>query len=416
MKCIKPTALSGTITAPSSKSVLQRVAAAALLTPGTSRIRHTSLCDDSRAALRAAQSLGAVITEETEGVLIHGGAVRGGVTVDCGEAGLSLRMFTPLAALASEPVVLTGRGSLLTRPMEMMTAPLQDLGASCRTRDGRLPLTVHGPLRGGETTVDGAVTSQFLTGLLLALPCAAADSRLHVPGLQSKPYIRLTLEVLRAFGGRVECGEELEEFHVPGGQRYTAPGCFTVEGDWSAAAFWLAAGAMTGEVTLRGLHPESAQADRVVLEILHQAGAVLHCTGDTVQVRAGDLRAFTCDLRHCPDLFPPLAVLALGCRGTSRFRGGERLRHKESDRAVVMAEMFRAIGAVMRVQADVIEIDGGRPRGGEVTAHNDHRIAMAAAVAGLISHQGVTVHGEECVAKSYPHFFQDLHRLGGIHE
>jgi 3-phosphoshikimate 1-carboxyvinyltransferase len=296
--------------------------------------------------------------------------------------------------------------------MDMVLEPLRQLGARCETRGCYSPSTVCRPLKGGRARVDASSSSQFLSGLLLALPAAEGDSELEVPALRSAPYVRMTLEVLEAFGLRTEVDPELTRLRIPGGQTYRAAD-LAVEGDWSGAAFLLVAGAVAGEVTVAGLNPHSAQADRAVLAALEAAGAGLAWEGGRLRASRGELRAFDFDATDCPDLFPPLAALACHARGTTRIAGCERLSHKESDRGAALVSELSAMGAQLRVRGGIMEITGGPLAGGTVDPHNDHRMAMACAVAALDSRLGATMEGEACVAKSYPEFFRVLDSLRG---
>ena len=296
--------------------------------------------------------------------------------------------------------------------MDMVLEPLRQLGVTCATTGGFPPLTVRGPLRGGRATVDGSGSSQFLSGLLLALPSASGDTELFVEGLRSAPYVRMTLEVLKAFGVQVEASASLDQLRVRGGQDY-APVDLDVEGDWSGAAFLLVAGAVAGDVRVEGLAPGSAQADRAVLEALALAGADITWEGPLLRARESRLRGFSFDATDCPDLFPPLAVLACHARGQSRLHGVGRLHQKESDRAAALVSELSALGASLAVEGDVLVITGGPLTGGVLDPHHDHRMAMAGAVAALNSRDGVKMEGEACVAKSYPEFFQVLSQLQG---
>jgi 3-phosphoshikimate 1-carboxyvinyltransferase len=269
---------------------------------------------------------------------------------------------------------------------------------------------VRGPLTPGEADIDGSVSSQLLTGLLMALPACAGDSVLHVHELKSKPYIRLTLRLLEQFGIQLRANASLSRFEIPGRQKYRARS-YRVEGDWSGAAFPLVAGAIAGRVELSGLVLDSAQADRAVLEALESAGARVRAGRERVAVEQSSLRGFDFDAAECPDLFPPLVALACFCSGTTTLRGAGRLRHKESDRASALLEEFTRIGARVRLDGDLLLVTGGTLEGGEARSHGDHRIAMALAVAALGSRRGVSISGEEAVAKSYPEFFDDLDTL-----
>jgi 3-phosphoshikimate 1-carboxyvinyltransferase len=412
---VEPGAVRGRLRAPASKSHLQRVVLAASLADGESRISDPGHSADGRACLGVIRALGARVEEDGNLLRIRGGGTPRSRTLHCGESGFCLRAAAAVAALGEQSCTLVGEGSLATRPMDMVLDPLRQLGALCETRGGLAPITVRGPLRGGLARVDGSASSQFLSGLLLALPRALAASELEVTGLRSGQYVRMTLEVVKAFGGVVEelePGADLRRFRIPGGQSYR-PVELAVEGDWSGAAFLLVAGAVAGEVTVDGLDPASAQADRAVLEALAAAGAELRWEGTGLKVRKAELRAFDFDATDCPDLFPPLAALACSARGTSRIRGVARLSHKESDRGAALVSELSAMGAALQVRDGSLEITGGALEGGTVDPHNDHRMAMACAVAALNSRYGVNMEGEACVAKSYPDFFHALDSLRG---
>jgi 3-phosphoshikimate 1-carboxyvinyltransferase len=409
---IAPGTARGRAKAPASKSHMQRVVLAASLAPSESLIHDPGHSADGIACLGVIRALGAQVEEQPGLLRIRGGTEPRSRTLHCGESGFCLRATAAVAALGDADFTLTGEGSLTRRPMDMVLEPLRQLGARCETRNGFAPITVRGPLRGGRAQVDGSESSQFLSGLLLALPAAAGDSELAVPALRSTPYVRMTLEVLSAFGVEVEADPDLTRFRIRGGQAYRGAE-LAVEGDWSGAAFLLVAGAVAGEVTVDGLNPRSAQADRAVLRALEAAGAGLAWSGGSLRASRGELRAFEFDATDCPDLFPPLAALACHARGTTRIAGCARLSHKESDRGAALVSELSAMGARLRVCDDVMEITGGPLAGGTVDPHNDHRMAMACAVAALDSRLGATMDGEACVAKSYPEFFRVLESLRG---
>ena len=408
---ILPSAVQGRLKAPASKSHLQRLVLAASLSPGQSRLLDPGHSEDGHSCLGVIRTLGAQVQHEGNALLIQGGTEPRGRILDCGESGFCLRASAAVAALGGH-FTLVGQGSLATRPMDMVLEPLRQLGVTCDTRSGFPPITVQGPIRGGRATVDGRQSSQFLSGLLLALPRAEGDSELVVDGLRSAPYVRMTLDVLRAFGAQVEVDEALTRFQVRGGQSYR-PVDLTVEGDWSGAAFLLVAGVVAGDVTVDGLCAQSSQADRAVLQALAEAGADVTWEGGSLRARESDLRGFQFDATDCPDLFPPLAVLACHARGQSRIRGVGRLSQKESDRGAALVSELSALGGQLQVRGDVLEITGGPLRGGVINPHNDHRMAMACAVAALKSVDGVKMEGEGCVAKSYPEFFEALSFLQG---
>ena len=410
-KSVHPSNLEGEVRAPSSKSVMQRITAAALLSEGrTTRLRNPSFCDDSLAALRVAGELGARIKATLTEVLIEGGLKPRGGELDCGESGLCLRLFSAVAALWPGELTLTGNGSLLSRPVAMIEEPLRELGVDCRTSDGFPPVRVRGPLLGGSASVDGSVSSQFLSGLLMALPLAGRDSTLTVRELKSRPYVDLTLRMLEDCGVHVE-NENYERFAIPGGQKYEI-GDYEVEGDWSGAAPLFVAAAVGGKIKVSGLRADSAQADRRILDALGAAGARVVRAADGTTVERSDLRSFTFDATDSPDLLPPLAALACHCAGTSQLKGASRLRHKESDRAAALSEELRRLGGRVTVLGDILEITGGLLQGGTVRSHGDHRIAMALAAAAVAARGPVGIEDAECVAKSYPGFFEDLASVG----
>ncbi|MDR2885504.1 MAG: 3-phosphoshikimate 1-carboxyvinyltransferase [Rikenellaceae bacterium] len=421
-KTIDRSRVGGRLTPPSSKSYAQRAIAAALLSPGRTILRGLEMCDDTRSTLAVAQALGAqaekfgpsaVVTAaagcacDAEDYAITGGLHPRERILDIGESGLATRLFTPIASLCDQPITITGHGTIMRRPMDMMLAPLRALGVRIEDNDGYLPLTVCGPMRGGETDVGGSVSSQFLTGLLMALPLAAHDTVLRVSELRSIPYVNMTIDLARAFGVAIE-HRDYEEFFVAGGQSYALDE-YAVEGDWSGASCLLVAGAVAGSVTFENLNPLSIQADVAMIEALEDAGARIITTANTVTVERAELNAFEFDATHCPDLFPALVALAANCNGISEIRGTSRLQHKESDRAAVLQEEFGRMGVeVDLTQPDVMSVTGGPMHGAEVSSHGDHRIAMAAAVAALTASCPVTIHGAEAVAKSYPGFWDDL--------
>jgi len=334
------------------------------------------------------------------------------VELHCGESGLALRMFSPVAALLSDHVSLTGEGSLLKRPVKMIDDALSQLGVTVKTNNGLLPVTLSGRLRGGRAVIDGSTGSQLLTGMLMALPLAGSDSEIEVINLKSRPYISLTLELLADFGVTVE-NIGFSHFIIPGNQSYKSYE-YTVEGDWSGAAFLLVAGAVAGEVKVSNLNNRSMQADMAIMQALRDAGCRVTVNVGGVMAEKSELRAFTFDATDCPDLFPPLAALAARCSGTSRIRGVSRLEHKESDRAGAIAGVLSAMNIRSSVEGDEMLIDGGEVNSTVVSSQNDHRIAMMAAVMALTATGEVTIAGAEAVAKSFPGFYEAMTNLGAL--
>ncbi|MGC9470478.1 MAG: 3-phosphoshikimate 1-carboxyvinyltransferase [Bacteroidales bacterium] len=401
----------GKIHIPGSKSFTQRALAAALLADGVSVIRNPSRSDDALHAMKVIERLGAAIADREAELEVKGGFAPLGNEVHCGESGLAFRLFSAIVALHDAEMVVKAGGTLRYRPMDMIENSLQELGVRCKTHRGHAPVKVQGPLRGGKSRVDGSKSSQFLSGLLMALPLAENDSELEVDSLKSKPYVDMTLEVLESFGIRID-HTGYRYFHIPGRQRYRS--CrYTVEGDWSGAAFFLVAGALGGPVEVTGLDPQSGQADRAVLDVLEKAGAKLEISEEKIRVSKGELRPFDFDATDCPDLFPPLVPLAAHAHGKSTIRGITRLFAKESNRARVLEEEFAGLGVKVETEGDVMQITPAPLKEGEINPHGDHRIAMAAAVMAAGDVPWVSVSDPGCTAKSYPAFFDDIQKIGG---
>jgi 3-phosphoshikimate 1-carboxyvinyltransferase len=428
---IQPSALTGTIRAPASKSSMQRACAAALLRAGETVIYHAGYSNDDKAALQMLRDLGAGVTELAEGSVVvqsKGMKPDGGVPmeVNCGESGLGLRMFAPIIALSDRSITVRGKGSLLNRPMDFFDEVFPLLGIRVVSNKGKLPLEIQGPLQSRSIVIDGSLSSQFLTGLLMSFAAAGAKGvSIKVNNLKSKPYIDLTLQVMRHFGWSVE-NNNYEEFLFTGAA--PAPGeaslCYTVEGDWSGGAFLLVAGALAGPITIHGLDVSSTQADKAILHALRDSGVSLEVKEGGIGVgpgkgagepgaRPGPLRAFTFDATDCPDLFPPLVALASCCEGTTVITGVSRLAHKESNRGLTLQEEFGKLGVPVELAGDRMLIRGGGAlKGATVHSRHDHRIAMACAVAALRAEGPVTIEEAEAINKSYPDFYEHLQTLG----
>lgn len=415
---VNPSSVSGTRTAPASKSSMQRACAAALIRKGQTILHNPGASADDQAALNIIRQLGADVRSEDERVVIDSKGINPVSTeLDCGESGLSIRMFTSIAALSSSEINITGGGSLARRPLNFFDEVLPQLNVSCSTREGYLPLRIKGPLSPADITVDGSLSSQYLTGLLLAYAAAdAKDVTITVNNLASKPYIDLTLEVMRSFGLRLPENRNYEEFYFNANGPSNANEQtlnYTVEGDWSGAAFLLVAGAVAGNLVVKGLDVFSSQADKAVLQALMQSGASISIEESRVTVGRARLKPFHFNATDCPDLFPPLAALAAFCEGRSVIEGVHRLKHKESDRAATLQEELGKMGIVIEIQDDLMIITGtDTVRSASVHSHGDHRIAMACAVAALRADGPVTIGHAEAVNKSYPSFWQHLQDSG----
>lgn len=413
MRSIKPSTISGTISIPSSKSYVQRAIAIAALGSGKSVIQGVTFCKDVLAAMKTAEGLGAIVTQHGNDIEITGSVSRDGGEINCGESGLCIRMFSPIIARLDQEFIVHGVGSLKTRPLHMIQDALQQFGAICESDNGYVPLTIKGPLKGGEGDIDGSVTSQLLTGLLIALPTIKNDSILNVSNLKSIPYIDMTIEIMQIFGVDI-IHQDYKLFTIPGQQQYRS--CtYRAEGDWSAGAFWVVAGAISGDITLENLNPQSSQGDRLILDIVQKAGVTFRFHDGDLTIDQSELIPFEADLSNAPDLFPPLVALGAAIDGVSVIKGVSRLAHKESNRGETLRDIFEKLGVKIELDGDLMRITGGTLKGGAmVDSHNDHRIAMAAAVAALGGERMVQILNAESVTKSYPNFFEDLQQLKGI--
>ena len=416
---IHPSELKGIIQAPASKSSMQRACAAALLSKGTSIIHNPGHSNDDKAAIGIIQALGAAVEIKNEELIINNSGFpftihHSPLTIDCGESGLSIRMFTPIVALSDKEITINGSGSLETRPMDFFDDILPLLGVKIKSNDGKLPMTVQGPLVPANIEVDGSLSSQFLTGLLMAYSAAGAnDVSIKVKDLKSKPYIDLTLDVMKQFGMNVPENKNYKEFVFHSESTQDSPRQYTVEGDWSGGAFLLVAGTIAGSITVRGLDLSSTQADRKIMDALMNANAAIAMEAKGIQAHPGGLRGFEFDATDCPDLFPPLVALASYCEGETRIKGVRRLKHKESNRAVTLQDEFDLMGVKITFDDDIMIIHGGEVvKGADVHSHHDHRIAMACAVAALRAEGSTTIEEANAIDKSYPDFFTDLMKLG----
>lgn len=412
-KSVSAGSVKGIIAPPSSKSYAQRAIALALLAQGKSILRNIEFCKDTRSALACIEALGAkveVLDHNT--IAIEGGLRPQTNTLQVGESGLATRLFTPIASLWHEAVTIQGEGTLLHRPMIMMIEPLRALGVEVRDGGGYLPIEVKGPIHGGEIEVDGSISSQFITGLLLSLPLAEDDTTLHVTSPVSTPYIDMTIDTARLYGIEIMQKEgDYTEFFIEGGQKYT-PADISIEGDWSGASSMLVAGAIAGEVTVKNISTLSKQADTAIIRALERAGAGIIIEQDSITVSKRPLKAFSFDATNAPDLFPALAALAAAAEGVSTIIGTSRLRHKESDRAETLRQEYEKLGIEIDIsEENVMKIRGGKIKPAVVFSHGDHRIAMSLAVSALRCEGEVIIEQAESVEKSYPTFFEDLESI-----
>jgi 3-phosphoshikimate 1-carboxyvinyltransferase len=418
---ISPSEIQGILQVPASKSSTQRAYAAALISQTKTHIINPGSSNDDLAALRVIRGLGANVENLSDGSLLveSTGVKPVSDFVNCGESGLGIRMFAPLVAMCSHTMTIEGEGSLLNRPMDFFDEIFPKLAVEVRSNMGKLPLQLKGPLIPADIQTDGSLSSQFLTGLLMAY--AASDAKevtILVNNLKSRPYIDLTLSVMRAFGLKVPENRNYESFYFSA-ESWKKPARtieYRVEGDWSGSAFLLVAAAIAGQATLRGLDTDSTQADKAILLALQRAGVSIYYDKNEINIQKTyplKLKAFEFDATDCPDLFPPLVALASVCHGSSFIKGVSRLAHKESNRALTLQEEFSKLGVDILLHEDLMGIKGTEKiKSATVHSRHDHRIAMATAVAALRATGPVQIEKADAVNKSYPSFFDDLSKLG----
>lgn len=412
VKQIEPGLRKGQIDIPASKSDAQRALLAAALTNGTSVLTGFGSSDDELAMLEAIQRLGANVRFAGEVLQIDGiHRFPASVTISAGESGLGIRLLTAVCAAHAGTFTIEGEGSLQTRPMTFFEQTLPLFGATCQTTSGNPPIQVTGPMHGTTAAIDGSLSSQFVSGLLMALPLVQGESELIVENPTSVPYVQMTLQTLAAFGITIRTNGFMR-FSIPGNQRYRGVP-YQIDADWSSASYWLVAAALGHNIIVGGLRPNSWQADKALYDFLGEAGCV--CTtiaNGYIAVNGSNLRPFRADATDCPDLFPALVTLAAFCKGTSILHGARRLEHKESNRALTLQSEFGKLGVEIELDDDRMLVHGtGIVNGGRVSSHNDHRIAMCLAIAGLSARSPIILEGAEAVDKSYPAFWQHLAAL-----
>ncbi len=409
--------LRGTVNIPPSKSAAHRAMLCAALAAGKSVLSPIELSNDMKATINAVTALGAKVqlcgdTLTIEGIGGHfGDASNEPVDVNCIESGSTLRFIIPIACAAGINGRFIGEGTLVTRPIGLYNELLPKAGVECHS-EGGLPLVCRGKLQFGRYEMPGDISSQFITGMLIALPLCEGDSRIVLTTpLQSAAYVDMTVSCMADFGVKVE--PTGNGWFIPGGQKYL-PKAYTVEGDWSHAGFFLAAGALGSELTLRGLRLDSVQGDRAAVALFRGFGAEISVCDGEILVRKNRLQAQRINAQQIPDLVPCLAICAALCEGTTVIDHAERLRIKESDRLTSTAAMIHSLGGNAQVTDDGLIIQGvKRLKGGVVDGFRDHRIVMSAAVGALCADGEVAVTTPYSVNKSYPSFFDVYNSLGG---
>lgn len=424
MKCleIKPSKLSGVVNIPPSKSMAHRAIICAFLSEGVSEIDNIELSDDITSTCNAVMTLGGRIdflessVPDRKKLLIYG---NGKVSVkneriNCGESGTTARFIMPVSRLAEDTVTIEGRGKLISRPFDVFFPVFESSGISYKTTDRKLPLTLHGKLKPGHYRIRGDVSSQFISGLLLALPLLDGDSTIQITsGLQSEAYIEMTIFMQKIFGVNIYFNKAENKLVIPGCQKYK-PQRYSVEGDWSQSAFWLAAGVLSGPVTITGLSRNSMQGDRIIESLIKEMGGKLYWENDNLTAEKSNLQGIVADVSQCPDLAPILAALGCVSDGTTEIVNAARLRIKESDRIkAIVSEMSNLGGKLIEKEDGIVITGADKLKGGITNSWNDHRIVMSVAAISVMCENNVRIEGFDAVNKSYPSFWEHYKSLGG---
>ena len=411
---LKPCRFCGEVKALSSKSDTHRLLIASALSDKPTFIRCNTRSADITATVNCLNSLGADIEFVDGGISVNPiKERRKNAVLDCNESGSTIRFLLPVAAALGTNAEFTGGGRLPERPLSPLREQMEAHNVVFSPINV-FPVKISGEMTSGEFTIKGNISSQFITGLLFALPLLNGDSVINViPPVESRPYIDMTLNTLKKFGISVK--EDNNRFFIPGGQKYVSPGTAVSQGDWSNSAFFLTAGAVSGKVTVTGLDLSSVQGDKQILTILKEMGAEISLSRDGITVEKGNLHGTNIDARNIPDLVPIISVAAAAANdGKTVITGAERLKIKESDRLTAVYESLKALGVNVSKTDDGLVINGtGFVGGGAVSGYNDHRMVMALSVLSAVSSGDIILRGAEAVNKSYPNFFEDFSSLGG---
>lgn len=410
---VLPFSYAGELHVPYSKSYLQRAIAIATLGSKPVEIHGFTPGNDALAAMQIAEALGGSCSLNGQTITVVPVSSRqlDSVEIHCGESGLSTRMFAPIAASLADHVLITGEGSIVSRPMNMVVEALEKLGAKVASQDHRLPLRVEGKIQPGTIEVDASESSQVLTGLLIALSFLPGQSTIRLSGVKSIPYIQMTLDILKEFGVEIP-HEDYKVFYIPEAPDFSrATDRYEVEGDWSGASFHVVGAALSGSIELEGLSQVSAQADRAIVNVVRMAGANAVWKDSKLRVSSSYLKSFTFDATNCPDLFPPVAALAVCCEGVSEIVGVSRLASKESNRGLTIQSELKKLGIRVDLEGDLMRVHGGKIHGGTIDSCNDHRIAMMGAILATKTEESITIANPYAVNKSYPNFFDDIQTI-----
>lgn len=424
---IRSTPLKGRILAQPSKSMAHRAIICAALANGESHIDNLVLSDDITATIGAVEAIGANVTisdsqtyhgRKKVCINSNGRVVLTGRTIDCCESGSTARFIMPITRLSNDPICINGRGRLVERPFSLYKELFTQKGVKFNDFNGRMPIELSGKLIPGDYFLPGNVSSQFISGLLFALPLMAEQSTVKITSaLESLPYIQMTLNTLQKFGVIIEHSDDYLNYTIPGGQDYKPISNYTVEGDWSQAAFFCVMGAISNSVTVDGLRSDSLQGDKVILKILESMGCRIAYDEKGITFSASCLKGTEIDVSQCPDLVPAISVAASIAEGTTTIINAARLRIKESDRLLTTSSELSKLGADIKELPEGLIIDGvPNLNGAKTNGCGDHRIVMAIAAASAICKGNIIIDGCEAVKKSYPEFWQDFQTLGGIIE
>lgn len=412
---IKPTLLHGDIVIPPSKSLSHRAIIAACLAKGKSVISNILFSKDILATIDSMEALGAKITKYSNYVEIEGtGKVgRNRCQIDANESGSTIRFMIPIALVNEEEMVFTGKNNLVKRPLDTYFEIFDKQGISYkRESDDYLPLRTNGSLKPGKYEIRGDISSQFITGLMFALPLLNGDSEIIITTeLESKGYVDLTIDILNRFGIDI-INNDYKSFLIKGNQKYISTD-YTVEGDYSQSAFFLVANALGSDITLKAMNPNSLQGDKKILKDLEDLGCKIEFNGDTIKLKPTKTVGTTIDFAQSPDLGPALSCLGAASEGVTTFINASRLRIKECDRITCMREELEHLGVKATEVSDGMSIYKSNITGGVVSSHNDHRVAMALAMLATVASSEVTITNAECVSKSFPNFWDEYERLGG---
>jgi len=405
---VKKSELLGKMKAPSSKSYTHRALILSALAKGKSRIFNPLICDDTIATLNCLEKIGIRIKKKKEFWEIEGGNLKSPKEIlFCKESGTTFRLIIGVCSLIKGRCILSGESSLLKRPILPLLSALRKLGVKCKKEKNKIILENN--FLGGKTKIRGDISSQFISALLLISPfCQKEVEILLTTPLESTPYLLITLEMQNEFGVKIECSKDLRTFKIKR-QNYRNRDYF-IEGDWSSASPFLVGGAIAGRVEIKGLNFESIQADKKIIEVLKKAGAGVIIKNGKIKVKRSSLRAFSFNVKDCPDLFPIICVLASRAEGESEISGIRRLKFKESNRLEEMRKGLKRMGIGVRKRGDSFFVRGGIAKGGEIET-KDHRIAMAFSILGLVSEKKIVIKNGECVVKSYPNYWEELKKL-----